>query len=117
LSLSAGAPPQAARPAAPQRAASLSSPPATASTGGSGVYAVQVSAQRSEEEAQAAFRSLQGKFPGQLGNRQPLIKRVDLGEKGIFFRALVGPFTDSAQASEMCSSLKSAGGSCLVQKN
>jgi SPOR domain len=107
-----------ARPAPPQRAAALAPPPAAAASGGgSGVYAVQVSAQRSEEEAQAAFRSLQGKFPGQLGNRQPLIKRVDLGEKGIFFRALVGPFTDSAQASEMCSSLKSAGGSCLVQKN
>jgi hypothetical protein len=113
LSLNPNAAPAPARPAAPQRAAAAAAPAAVSGGG----YAVQVSAQRSEEEAQAAFRSLQGKYPGQLGNRQPFIKRVDLGEKGIFFRALVGPFGDSAQASQMCASLKSAGGSCLVQKN
>ena len=114
----APAPARAAPPQQPQRAAAVAPPPAAAvSNGSNGVYGVQVTAQRSEEEAQAAFRSLQAKFPGQLGNRQPLIKRVDLGDKGIFFRALVGPFTDSAQASQMCSSLKAAGGSCLVQKN
>jgi hypothetical protein len=113
LSLNPNAAPTPVRPATPQRTATAAAPAAVSGGG----YAVQVSAQRSEEEAQAAFRSLQGKFPGQLGNRQPLIKRVDLGEKGIFFRALVGPFGDSAQASQMCASLKSAGGSCLVQKN
>ena len=113
LSLNPNAAPTPVRPAAPQRTAAAAAPAAVSGGG----YAVQVSAQRSEEEAQAAFRSLQGKFPSQLGNRQPLIKRVDLGEKGIFFRALVGPFGDSAQASQMCASLKSAGGSCLVQKN
>lgn len=114
----APAPVRAAPPQQPQRAAAVSPPPAAAAASSSnGVYGVQVTAQRSEEEAQAAFRSLQAKFPGQLGNRQPLIKRVDLGDKGIFFRALVGPFTDQAQASQMCSSLKAAGGSCLVQKN
>ncbi len=104
--------PAPARNPAPQRTAAA---PAAA-TGGSG-YGVQVSAQRSEEEAQAAFRSLQGKFPSQLGGRAPFIKRVDLGDKGIYFRAMVGPFADSGQANELCSSLKSAGGTCLVQKN
>ena len=116
LSLNPNAP-TPARPAAPQRTAAAAAPAAVPAAASGGGYAVQVSAQRSEEEAQAAFRSLQGKFPSQLGNRQPLIKRVDLGAKGIFFRALVGPFGDSAQASQMCASLKSAGGSCLVQKN
>lgn len=110
LSLNPNAAP--ARAAAPQRTAAAAAPAAVA-----GHYAVQVSAQRSEAEAQAAFRSLQGKFPGQLGNRQSFIKRVDLGEKGIYFRAMVGPFPDSGQASSLCSSLKAAGGSCLVQKN
>ena len=67
---------------------------------------MQVSSQRSEADAQAAFRSLQGKFPSQLGGRQPLIKRVDLGAKGIYFRAMVGPFGSSGEAGQMCSSLK-----------
>ena len=114
LSLNPNASPPA-RSAAPQRTAAAAAPAAVAASAGN--YAVQVSAQRSEEEAQAAFRTLQGKFPGQLGNRQSFIKRVDLGEKGIYFRAMVGPFADSGQASSLCSSLKAAGGSCLVQKN
>jgi hypothetical protein len=87
------------------------------SAGGAGGYAVQVTSQRSEAEAQAAFKALQGKFPGQLGNRAPIIHRADLGDKGTYYRAMVGPFGSAEAAASMCSSLKAAGGSCLVQKN
>lgn len=107
---------QPARPAAPARVAAQSPAPAPQATATAGGYAVQVSAQRSEAEAQAAFQSLQGKFPGQLGGRAPFIKRVDLGDKGIYYRALV-PVGTSGEASELCSSLKAAGGSCIVQRN
>jgi len=82
-----------------------------------GGYAVQVTSQRSEAEAQTEFKSLQAKFPGQFGNRQPIIHRADLGEKGTFYRALVGPFASSEAAAAMCSKLKAAGGNCIVQKN
>jgi hypothetical protein len=85
--------------------------------GSTGAYAVQISSQRSEAEAQAAFRGLQSKFPSQLGGRQPMIHRVDLGAKGIYFRAMVGPFANANEAGELCTNLKAAGGSCLVQKN
>jgi hypothetical protein len=78
---------------------------------------VQVSSQRSEADAQAAFRSLQGKFPDQLGGKPSLIHKVDLGEKGIYYRAMVGPFGNSSEAGALCSSLKAAGGQCIVQKN
>jgi cell division septation protein DedD len=90
-------------------------PAAPAATGGS--YAVQVSSQRSEADAQSSFRDLQAKYPSVLGGREPIIRRADLGAKGIYFRAMVGPFTSSDQASELCSNLKAAGGSCIVQKN
>jgi hypothetical protein len=86
-------------------------------TGSSGAYAVQISSQRSEAEAQAAFHGLQAKFPSQLGGRQPIIHRVDLGDKGIYFRAMVGPFANSNEAGELCSSMKAAGGNCIVQRN
>jgi hypothetical protein len=82
-----------------------------------GGYAVQVTSQRSEAEAQTEFKTLQAKFPDQLGNRQPIIHRADLAEKGTFYRALVGPFASSEAAAAMCSNLKAAGGSCIVQKN
>jgi len=108
------------RAAAPTRTASaaptpLAAPaPRAARTGG---YAVQVSSQRSEAEAQAAFRGLQGKFPNQLGGRPLMIHRVDLGSRGVYYRAMVGPFANAAAASQLCSSLKAAGGQCIVQKN
>jgi sporulation related protein len=90
---------------------------APAAAPAAGGYAVQVTSQRSEAEAQTEFRSLQAKFPSQLGSRQPIIHRADLGDKGTFYRALVGPFASSEAASAMCSNLKAAGGSCIVQKN
>jgi hypothetical protein len=84
---------------------------------GSGGYTVQVSSQRSEAEAQSAFRALQSKYPAQLGGQQPIIRRADLGDKGVFYRVQIGPFGSSDQASELCSNLKNAGGSCVVQRN
>jgi cell division septation protein DedD len=92
-------------------------PTAPAAAPVAGGYAVQVTSQRSEAEAQTEFKSLQAKFPGQLGSRQPIIHRADLGDKGTFYRALVGPFASSEAAAAMCSNLKAAGGSCIVQKN
>jgi cell division septation protein DedD len=95
--------------------APVATAPAAPPSGGG--YTVQVTSQRSEAEAQTAFKSLQAKFPAQLGNRQPIIHRADLGDKGTYYRALVGPFASSEAAASMCSNLKAAGGSCLVQKN
>jgi len=106
---------QPARPAAPTRVAAQTPAPQAAAPA-SGGYAVQISSQRSEAEAQAAFQALQGKFPNQLGGRAPFIKRVDLGDKGIYYRAMVA-VGSSGEASELCSSLKAAGGSCIVQRN
>jgi SPOR domain len=110
--------PAPAQPAPPKPAANeiaSAAPVAPVATGGG--YAVQVSSQRSEEEAQSSFRDLQAKYPDVLGGRTPIIRRADLGAKGIFFRAMVGPFASADQAAELCSNLKAAGGSCLVQKN
>jgi hypothetical protein len=83
----------------------------------SGSFVVQVSSQRSEADAQASYRALQGKFPSVLGSRAPLIKRADLGDKGVYYRAMVGPFASSEEAAQVCGSLKTAGGQCVVQKN
>jgi cell division protein FtsN len=109
-----------ANPAPPARTA-LARPQAaeaapSAAPAGSG-YFVQVSSQRSEADAQSAYHGLQAKFPSQLGGREATIRQVDLGEKGTYYRTLVGPYASMDQAAQMCSSLKAAGGSCLVQRN
>jgi len=90
--------------------------PSTAAATPAGGYLVQVSSQRSEADAQASYKALQGKFPSVLGSHPPLIKRADLGEKGVYYRAMVGPFSSSEEASQFCGSLKSAGGQCVLQK-
>jgi len=79
-------------------------------------YAVQLTSQRSSESARAAFRALQTKFPSQLKGREPIVRRVDLGTKGVYYRALVGPFTSAEAATGACITLKAAGGNCIVQR-
>jgi SPOR domain len=109
-----------AAPAAEPKTQVVNTNPAQTAPGGtpaSGGYVVQVSSQRSEADAQASFRALQGKFPAVLGSHDPLIKRADLGEKGVYYRAMVGPFGSSEEASQFCGNLKSAGGQCVVQRN
>jgi hypothetical protein len=123
LSLNPGADQAPAAPApAPRRRTAAAptqlAPQAGNATPGSAAsgYAVQVSSRRSEADAQAAFRSLQSRYPDQLGGRQPLIRRVDLGEKGIYYRTMVGPFGSSEEAKQLCEALKAAGGNCFIQR-
>ena len=99
----------AARPA-PQALAQVAAPKA-------GGYLVQVSSQRSEAEAQAALRGLQAKYAGAIGGQPATIRRAELGERGVFFRAMLGPFASRDQATQLCANLKAAGGSCIVQGN
>jgi hypothetical protein len=88
---------------------------AEASPGGG--YAVAVASERSAADAEAVFRSLQAKFPNQLGGREPIVRRTDLGPEGIYYQASIGPFVSMKAAAGVCSSLKAAGESCLVEKN
>lgn len=111
LSLSPQGQPAAAEP----RTRVAAAPSAPAVSGGG--YVVQVASQRNEADAQASYRALQGKYPSVLGSRSPLIKRADLGDKGVYYRAMVGPFGSPDEAAQMCGSLKTAGGQCVVQRN
>jgi hypothetical protein len=88
----------------------------TTAAGGGG-YVVQISSQRSEADAEASFHSLQAKFPKELGDREAIVRRADLGPKGVYYRAMVGPFGTAGDADQFCGGLKAAGGQCIVQKN
>jgi SPOR domain len=91
-------------------------PPAreAAPTGG---YVVQLSSQKTEEEARASFKVLAQKYAAVFGDREPYIKRVNIPDKGTFYRANVGPFASQSEANHFCSNLKIVGGQCIVQKN
>jgi len=83
----------------------------------SGGYSVQVTSQHSAAAAHASFRTLQAKFPDQLGGREPIVRRANLGAKGIYYRAMVGTFSSMEKAEGMCKTLKAAGGNCVIQRD
>jgi cell division septation protein DedD len=101
----------AAAPPVPARAA-----PDAMESAGEG-FMVQLSSQKSEAEAQSSFRSLQAKFPNELGGMQPVIRRADLGSKGVFYRTMIGPFASAHEAGQFCAGYKAAGGQCVVPNN
>src|SRR5499427_3363402 len=111
----AAAPAARTRTAAAPPASARAAPEATESEASG--FVVQLSSQKSEAEAQSSFRSLQAKFPNELGGLQPIIRRADLGSKGIFYRTLVGPFASAQEASQFCATYKAAGGQCVVPNN
>jgi hypothetical protein len=110
--------------AAPMQLAPQADPPATKTKSASrttqavpsGIVA-QVTARKTEADAQADYRSLQQKFPNVLGSREARIVRADLGQTGIWYRAQIGPFPTNDQANAFCDSLKAAGGPCMVTRN
>ena len=113
--------PQSVPAAEPQQRMAATTPTqiAPASSGGGG-YIVQVSSQQSEDSAAASYRVLQGKYGSVLGSRSPVIKRVDLTDKGkgVVYRAFAGPYASAEEATQACNSLKSAGlSACFVQRN
>jgi hypothetical protein len=105
---------------APQRMAATSPTQIPPASSGGGGYIVQVSSQQSEDSAAASYRVLQSKYGSVLGSRGPVIKRVDLSDKGkgVVYRAFAGPYASAEEATQACNSLKSAGlSACFVQRN
>lgn len=92
-------------------------PAAPAPAAADGGYFVQIAAQRTQGEAQSAWKATQSKYPGILGSYSANIRRADLGDRGIYYRAQVGPFNSKDQANELCQSLRAQGGDCMVQRN
>ncbi len=104
----------------PQRMAATNPTQITPASNGGGGYVVQVSSQQSEDSAAASYRVLQSKYGSVLGSRSPVIKRVDLTDKGkgVVYRAFAGPYGSAEEATQACNSLKSAGlSACFVQRN
>jgi hypothetical protein len=90
-------------------------PPASdAAPAAEGRFLVQISSQTTEAEAQASFRSLQKKYPDQLGSQSPIIRKHDLGDKGVRYRTMVGPFASRDEAARFCTGYKAAGGQCFI---
>jgi cell division septation protein DedD len=105
-----------AKPAPAAAAPATAQQTQTAALSTSGGMLVQVSSQRSEEAARATFRDLQLRYPRILGPYPVNVQKADLGDRGVFYRARVGPFS-AADAQRLCDDLKAEGGDCVLSRN
>jgi hypothetical protein len=117
MSLSPQAQASAAPAAEPRMASASSAQSADSASPAAAGYMVQVSSQPSEAGAQASYKALQTKYSDVLGQYSSVIQRADgVPGKGTVYRAMVGPFGTSAEAVQLCTSLKTAGGQCFVPR-
>lgn len=105
-----GPPKVEAPPKAPKAAA-----PETPSPAGESSVALQIGAYKSDAEASAAWASFSRKHPMVAAYRSS-VKKVDLGDKGIWYRLRVGTFEDKAAAVAFCDKLKADGGNCFLAR-
>ncbi|MFG1400543.1 SPOR domain-containing protein [Xanthobacter sediminis] len=106
-----GAPPPMLH--APSASTKIDAPPVSRT----GDFVVQVASQRSEADALGSWKALQTRYPNLLGSYAASVKKADLGDRGIYYRAQVGPFASKDQANELCQALRAQGGDCMVTKN
>ena len=90
--------------------------PAVNNNSGAGGYTVQVTSQRTPDQAQASYRNIQAQLSSVLAGYEPDIKEADLGARGVYYRVRVGSFADQAGAINFCNQIKAAGGDCLVAR-
>lgn len=102
-------------PPAETAATPTAAPAETLKPTASGSYLLQIGAYKSEEEATAAWHSYQAKHPV-VGGYEFDIKKVDLGDKGVWYRLRVGSFDDKTAAAALCDKLKADGGNCFLAK-
>ena len=114
----APAPPVAAAPPAPApvaAAAPHAPPPPAPAAEGKG-YRLQLGAVRSPEAASKEWERLKHAQADVLGSLGFAAQRVDLGERGIFYRIQAGPIADAAKAERDCGELKRRGVGCILVK-
>ncbi len=82
--------------------------PQSARTGGK-IYRSQVAARDGREEAEQLLHELRDAYPQLIGSVPATIVRVDLGERGIWYRIQIGEFAKVSEAKTLCSDLVDRG--------
>lgn len=74
---------------------------------------VQLASQRTEAEARSTAQALVTRYGPLFGGANMEVQRVDLGTRGVFYRVRV-PAGSLAEASNICTNVKAAGGDCFT---
>ncbi len=86
----------------------------SAATSGGG-YGLHLASYKSEANVDTGWKQLQSQLSGLIGDMTPVVKRVDLGSKGIFYRLHAAPVASKAAAVDLCKKIKARGAYCKVE--
>lgn len=100
--------------------AALPPPPAAApakpiETRAKGQFGLQLAVYQRVAGISAGWQKYKSGFNDLVGNLEPRVAMVDLGDgRGPLYRLKVGPFASAAAAQDVCSKIKAAGSDCKV---
>jgi SPOR domain len=97
--------------------AAESPPPSSERPASGGGFQLQLLSSRSAEDAKGAWVRLRDKNPDLLGPLAPSVARVNLDNRGTFYRLRAGPIASETKARSICNSLSGRGVSCLVVRS
>jgi cell division septation protein DedD len=112
--------PSAPQPSAPATVAAVTPPPAApaperreaASAGGG--YRLQLGAVRTPDAAQHEWDRLKKAQHDILAGYGAVAARVDLGERGVYYRIQAGPVADGNEARKLCEELRQRKVECIL---
>ena len=91
---------------------SLEQPSSASQVSNRGGAYVQLSSQRTEDEAARSLATTQNRMSGMLNGASLEIRRVDLGAKGVWYRVVL-PVDSFQSATQTCAAIKANGGDCV----
>ena len=77
-------------------------------------FFLHLASHRTQGDAAREWELLTRKFAALLGALQPIIRSVDLGDRGVFYRVQAGPIGSRASARALCRQLKARDQYCRV---
>ena len=101
-------------PAKPTPIAPPAPPAPVANVSDAGRVTVQLAAFRTRANAERGWQRLRAAHPDQLGDRALIMRQIDLGDRGIYYRVRTGPFANVPAAKAFCSLLRARDQDCLV---
>ncbi len=78
---------------------------------------VQLGAYRSLEKAEFEWHRISGNLPKLMKNKEFLVEKAYLNDKGAIYRLKVGPFSNSQSAKNFCNSLRKKQLDCFLTVN
>jgi cell division septation protein DedD len=109
------APAPAAAPVAPAPPQTAAAPAPSAGADVRG-YRLQLGAVKAPEMAKQEWDRIKRQNSDLVGALSVSVDRVDLGERGVFYRIHAGPIADAAQAERVCAQLRRRGVGCILAK-